>query len=94
MLLRGSASVGAGDMNMITARFWQDVVLTQCSFYMHRVSTHCNIADGPSRDFFEQMEQLNATYVDPIMPEWIGKIWQPLTIPTYVDEWCENAFGA
>ena len=61
---------------------------------MHKVSTHCNIADGPSRDFFEQMEQLNATYVDPIMPEWIGKIWQPLTIPTYVDEWCENAFGA
>ena len=94
MLLRGSASVGAGDMNMITARFWQDVVLTQCSFYMHRVSIHCNIADGPSRDFFEQMEQLNATYVDPIMPKWIGKIWQPLTIPTYVDEWCENAFGA
>ena len=88
-----SASAGAGDMNAITARFWQDVVRTGCSFYMHRVSTHCNIADGPSRDFYEQVQQLQATYVTPEMPQWIENIWQPLTIPSFVNEWCESAFG-
>ena len=55
VLLRGSASASAGDMNFITARIWQDVVSAQCSFYMHRVSTHCNIADGPSRDIMKQV---------------------------------------
>lgn len=49
-LLQGGASIGVGDLGVVTGRFWHSVVLESVSLCMHRGLAHCSIANEPSQD--------------------------------------------
>ncbi len=50
-------------------------------FHGARVESHANISDGPTRDHFEMVSKVGATWVEPVVPSWLLQLWRiPLTI--------------
>ena len=73
-LIRGSGS--AADHNAAIARIWLDFAAEAVGPYVIKVETKCNVADGPTRDFFGDMIRLNAQWIEPRWPDWIQDIWR------------------
>ena len=53
------------------------VHLADCDTDLHaaRVESASNIADGPTRDYFELLHVLGARFVEPRLPDWLHDVW-------------------
>ena len=63
------------ECNVVIGKVWLAISELDLDLHAARVESHANIADGPSRDFFEYIHSLQATYVEPHLPTWIDDIW-------------------
>ena len=62
-------------MNISIGKLWLDMAGLQIAFYMARVESLANIADGPSRNEFTYMTALGATFLAPKLPKWDWDVW-------------------
>jgi len=69
------AAGGTPESNLAIGRLWMEWASSRTAVEMWRVESHANIADGPSRSAFLELEQLGATFVDPVIPPWFEDIW-------------------
>ena len=63
------------ECNVIIGKVWLAISELDLDLHAARVESHANIADGPSRDFFEYLHSLHATFIEPKLPDWINDIW-------------------
>ena len=75
-LLRGSAK--SSDHNALVHGIWTAALLGNIGLWFERVSSRENIADLPSREEYELLKQLGATWVEPSIDE---TVWNP-GVPT------------
>ena len=73
-LIKGSGS--APDHNAAIGKIKLDFAADGISAYVVKVETACNVADGPTREKFDQMSRLHAQWVEPRWPRWIQDIWE------------------
>lgn len=72
-LLHGSA--GIEDVNISIGQIWLDLAEMRIAFGAARVESRANVADGPTRDNFTLLHELQATYVAPVLPDWLVTLW-------------------
>ena len=73
-MVKGSGS--AADHNLAIARIWLNFAAAGVAPWFLKVETKCNVADGPTRDNFEEVLRLSARFVEPRWPDWIADIWK------------------
>ena len=71
-----SGSAGAEDLNTGIGKTWLEVASQGISLHLVRVESKANVADGPSRDDLSFLEELQATYVAPVLPDWARALWK------------------
>ena len=74
----GSFRNGSGrapEVNIVVGHFWWDVAALGETFWIYRVESAANIADGPTRGDFTWMRHLKASFWDPILPKWMADLW-------------------
>ena len=72
-LTQGSG--GGAEVNQLASALWLDLAHSQIALHLRRVESHANIADGPTRDRFDMIEQCAAQWVEPRLPSWARGIW-------------------
>ena len=72
-LLSGRA--GADDLNYAVGQAWLDMTSMGISMTGTRVESKANVADGPTRDYFEILVNKGATFVEPRLPSWVFSLW-------------------
>ena len=70
---------GGPEVHMAIGHFWLLMAKMQVGFYGARVESKANLADGPTRDSFEDLGKLGAVFVEPLLPEWLQDMWRPWT---------------
>ena len=80
IFLNGAAAAAAGDLNVVTGKLWMEIVVRCISVNMVRVESKANIADGPTRDRFELLQELQSQFVAPVWPAWIHDFWRPWSL--------------
>ena len=78
-VLKGSG--GSAECISCIGQFWLELAQRSVTFYSYRVESHANVADGPSRKNFLEMEALEAVGVPPHMPSWVLDPWQAAALP-------------
>jgi len=63
------------ESNMTIGKLWLSVASLDIDLHVARVESAANIADGPSRDDLSLVRELQATFVEPILPHWIHDLW-------------------
>ena len=63
------------ECNMVIGKLWLAVAELDTDLHVARVESKANIADGPSRDDISMLNQLQAVYVEPVLPQWIHDLW-------------------
>ena len=76
-VLNGCAGASAGDLNAICGHLWLDIVKANAALNIVRVESKANIADGPTRDRFQLLEELGSLLVTPVLPTWLANFWLP-----------------
>lgn len=56
-------------------KLWLELAYGQTDLHCGRVESAANIADGPTREQFDLLGQLKATWVPPILPPWVQRMW-------------------
>lgn len=56
-------------------KLWLELSSSQTDLHCARVESAANIADGPTREQFELLEQLKAEWVSPRFPFWFERLW-------------------
>ena len=56
-------------------KLWLELAYGQIDLHCGRVESAANIADGPTREQFDLLGQLKATWVPPILPPWVQQMW-------------------
>jgi len=69
------ASGGTPECNAAVGKFWQEMAVAAAAFTVWRVESHANIADGPSRQKFDELRQLGALQVPSVLPAWALDLW-------------------
>ena len=74
--IRRGTAVSFDHAQLVHAQ-WTHAAVHGMSLWIERVGTHDNIADLPSRDEFQVLEQAGARYVDPVMRKqyWDDDAW-------------------
>ena len=72
-LLRGSSK--APEVNILTGKIWLHPAEWSWAPVWARVESAANIADGPSRHDFTQVESLEAVLFAPVLPKWLSNLW-------------------
>ena len=67
---------GAEDLNLAVGAVWLDLARMQVALHVVRVESAANIADGPSRDRFEDVVGRGAELVSPVLPDWCYHLWE------------------
>ena len=63
------------ECNLLIGKVCLHLASVDCDLHVGRVESKSNIADGPTREDLSLLEQLEAVFVSPILPEWISDIW-------------------
>ncbi len=66
-------------------QLWLEFAFSRTGYSGHRVESKANLADGPTRDFFEVLTRLEAVYVEPVLPAWVFDLWGPIRDPALTD---------
>ena len=69
------------EMNALIGHMWQWLAEVETSLFVERVESAANIADAPSQDSFEEMDNLGAVFCEPSWPPWSNDIWARTEIP-------------
>ena len=72
-LIRGSMS--ALDVNLCVGQIWLDINRMHLALLLARVESKANVADAPSRDSTDFLSSIGASFVQPIMPQWVDALW-------------------
>ena len=70
----GAARKGASkcmEVSLATARAWMKCAELNVDMHTLYVASTSNVADGPSRDAYDEMVRLRATWREPRMPSWL-----------------------
>ena len=71
-----SGSSGADDLNTGIGKTWLEVASQSISLHLVRVESKANVADGPSRDDLSYLEEMDAQFVEPVLPDWARTLWR------------------
>ena len=63
-------------MNTTIGQLWLDMAQGHTAFHGVRVESKANLADGPTRKSFFELERLEATFVAPVLPTWVFDLWR------------------
>ena len=63
------------EINSVIGRLWLHLAEADIDLHAARVESAANIADGPTRDYFDNLAAINARFVNPILPDWMHSIW-------------------
>ncbi len=64
------------EVHLALGQFWLALAKLGIDLYAVRVESKANIADGPTRQFLSNLEELEAEFLDPVLPPWIYQIWK------------------
>jgi hypothetical protein len=64
------------ECNLLIGKIWMHLADHDCDLHAARVESAANIADGPTRDNFQYLESLEATFVSPVLPDFVRDLWQ------------------
>jgi len=78
-IIKGSG--GSPEANLAVGRLWLELSETRTAFEVWRVESHANVADGPSRFRLDEVIELEAEYVPPLLPAWFADVWCGLQQP-------------
>ena len=70
-----SGRSAAADVNSAVGRIWLDMAKHRVALHVVRVESAANIADGPTRESTELLEELGAIWVPPRLPQWVTSLW-------------------
>ena len=73
-------------------RLWLELAYNQTDLHCARVQSAANIADGPTREMFEFIGLLKASWVPPKLPLWVEQLWLGPDIPRELMQWCSKSF--
>ena len=73
-LVKGTSS--ASDHNATVAHIWLDFAVNASAPWVIRVETDCNVADGPTREKLEELNLMQAHYIEPKWPPWVVDFWK------------------
>ena len=80
-LIKGSG--GGPETNMLIGQMWLDFAFRTTGVGLARVESKSNVADGPTRDFFDVLVQLGALEVPAKLPTWAWDLWGDIADPTW-----------
>jgi len=64
----------------MVGEFWLKAAALEASFFFWRVETHANVADGPTRDSFDDVLRLGCVETRPVWPKFLKDLWAPLGV--------------
>ena len=64
------------DANVLIGRLWLSLASGNTSLYVERVESKSNVADGPTRNDLSDVTRLDASFCEPVWPEWVSEIWK------------------
>ena len=73
-ILKGSSR--HPEMNMGIGKLWLEMACRQIACFAAHVESKANIADGPSRNDFTLLRNLNALHLPPKLPKWAAEVWK------------------
>ena len=72
-IVKGSCCLA--ELNPAIGKLWLDCAALNFALVVCRVESKANVADGPTRDFFSLLEELDAVFVNPRLPDWAYNLW-------------------
>ena len=63
------------EANELVGRMWLSLCDAQVSLFCQRVESKSNVADGPTRHDFSQVQSLGAVFQEPRLPDFVHKVW-------------------
>jgi len=75
-----NASSRQPETNAMVGEIWLRAACKSMSFYFWRVESHANIADGPTRQFYDDMVRLGCLEVEPKWPQFLEDLWASLGV--------------
>ena len=75
-VLHAIANGGGGgpETHACVGQLWLEVAAANTSLFVARVESKANIADGPTRDTFHHLSELEAQFVEPVLPSWLMQL--------------------
>ena len=61
--------------NVRVGKLWLGLYQSQVALFCQRVESKANIADGPTRHDFAQVQAIGAVFSEPRLPEFVQKVW-------------------
>ena len=65
----------SAEQNIMIGESWMEFARSRIAIQFWWVASKCNCADGPSRHDFSFMVKLGAHFVEPVLPNYLWKIW-------------------
>jgi hypothetical protein len=69
----------APETNKFVAMFWFECARLNIAVVFYRVESKANVADGPTRDRWDDLIALGAHWVEPKLPDFLEDIWAGLS---------------
>ena len=66
---------GASETHACVGQLWLEVAAANTSLFVARVESKANIADAPTRDTFHHLSELEAQFVEHVLPSWLMQLW-------------------
>ena len=64
------------DANLLIAQLWLWIAKHDAEFEIHALHTKSTVADGPTRKSLDMVEELEAVWLVPCLPEYLMEFWQ------------------
>ena len=79
-MLDGAAGVSSQDLLNYIGRLWLHCSRLDIGLQLYRVPSKSNISDGPTRCDLSVLNKFDATFVPPVLPDWVGDVWKKLEL--------------
>ena len=66
---------GGPETHVCVGQLWLEIAAACTDLFVARVESKANIADGPTRDFFNHLHELQSQLVEPKLPNWLMQLW-------------------
>ena len=63
------------ECNLLIRKLVLHVAECDSDLHVARVESKANIADGPTRNFLDDLIALNAQFASPVLPSWAVDVW-------------------
>ena len=68
------------EVALMVARMWHEAARQRWGLLFRRLETKANRADGPTREDFSYLEDLQARWHMPTMPGWVEQLWNMVPV--------------